>query len=115
MVHIRPASDADWPSLWPIISAVLAAGDTYMLPKDTSESEARSYWMGDGVMTFVAEREGEVMGTYAMRANQRGRGAHVANAGYMVSPDCAGQGIGAAMGEHSLREALRETGHRREF
>lgn len=36
-----------------------------------------------------------------MRANQRGLGSHVANAGYMVRPGYAGQGIGTQLAEHS--------------
>ena len=36
-----------------------------------------------------------------------GNGNHVVNAGYMVSPEAQGQGIGRAMGLHSLKEARR--------
>ena len=103
--RIRRATDADWPAIWPIVAAVIARGDTYALAPDTPEPEAREYWMGPGVTTYVAEAGGEVVGTYAMRANQRGLGSHVANAGYMVRPDRAGRGVGAAMCEHSLAEA----------
>ena len=102
---IRRATDADWPAIWPIVSAVLAGGDTYMLAPDTPEGEARAYWMGPAVATYVAESGGEVVGTYVMRANQQGLGDHVANAGYMVRPGDAGRGVGAALCEHSLGEA----------
>jgi RimJ/RimL family protein N-acetyltransferase len=102
MINIRRASEGDWPAIWAIMSVVLAGGDTYTLAPETSEAEARAYWTGNDIMTWVAELDGAVVGTYAVRANQRGLGAHVANAGYMVSPDVAGKGIGTAMGEHSL-------------
>lgn len=102
---IRRATDADWPAIWPIVAAVLAGGDTYMLAPDTPEAEAREYWMGPGLATYVAEAGGEVVGTYVLRANQRGLGAHVANAGYMVRPGRDGRGLGAALCEHSLAEA----------
>lgn len=108
---IRRAIDADWPALWPIVSAVLAGGDTYPLPRDTSETEAREFWMGPGLTAYVAEFGGEAVGTYALKANQPGRGAHVANAGYMVRPECFGRGVGTALGEHSMA-AARAAGYR---
>ncbi len=108
---IRRATDDDWPAIWPIFHAVVARGDTYTYAPDTSEAEARRLWLGPGVATYVAERDGRVVGTYVLRPNQPGLGAHVANAGYMVAPDAFGGGIGAAMGEHSLHEA-RAAGYR---
>jgi ribosomal protein S18 acetylase RimI-like enzyme len=102
---VRRAADADWPAIWPIFAAVVAGGDTYTYAPDTPEPEARRLWMGPGLATYVAESDGEIVGTYVLRANQPGLGAHVANAGYMVRPGRSGRGIGWAMGEHSLAEA----------
>ena len=47
------------------------------------------------------------MGTYILRPNQSGGGAHVANAAFMVAPDARGHGVGRRMGEHCLSEARR--------
>ena len=102
---VRPATAADWPAMWSIIAAVIARGDSYTLDPATPEAEAREYWTGPGVTTYVMELDGEIVGTYALRANQRGLGSHVANAGYMVRPGRFGRGIGALLCEHSLREA----------
>ena len=52
-----------------------------------------------------------IVGTYVIRPNQPGLGAHVANAGYMVRPDAFGRGTGSALGTHSLEEA-RAAGYR---
>ena len=49
----------------------------------------------------------EVVGTYILRANQAGRGAHLANAAFIVPASARGKGIGRAMGEHCLSEACR--------
>ena len=110
-IRVRRAVADDWPAIWRIFSAVVGAGDTYTYAPDTSEVEARRLWMGDGFITCVAEREGETVGTYLVKPNQPGLGAHVANGGYMVRPDAFGGGIGAALCEHSLAEA-RAAGYR---
>jgi len=103
--QIREALPSDWPAIWPIIAAVAAPGSTYTLEPDVTEDAARAYWMGHGTTAYVAVRGTDVVGTYAMHANQRGLGAHVANAGYMVRPGCEGQGLGAALCRHSLEQA----------
>ena len=108
-VTIRQATADDWPAMWRIIAAVVQSGDTYTLEPDVSEAEARAYWVGDPQATYVAELGGEIVGTYVLRANHRGLGSHVANAGYMVRSDVAGQGIGARLAEHSF-EAARAAG-----
>jgi L-amino acid N-acyltransferase YncA len=108
---IRRAAPDDWPALWSIFSAVVAGGDTYTFAPDTPEANARRFLLGPGTDCFVAERGGEIVGTYVLRPNQPGLGAHVANAGYMVRPGEFGGGIGTAMGEHSLVEA-RAAGYR---
>jgi ribosomal protein S18 acetylase RimI-like enzyme len=48
-----------------------------------------------------------VVGTYYLRANNRGGGAHVANCGYMTAPGATGRGVARAMCAHSLDEARR--------
>jgi len=105
LLTIRRATSTDWPALWQIIAPVAAAGDSYALEPDVTEANAREYWVGTGLSTYVAEMNGEIVGTYVIRANQRGLGAHVANAGYMVHPNHAGRGIGQALCEHSLATA----------
>jgi GNAT superfamily N-acetyltransferase len=98
-------ADEDWPSVWSIISQVAAAGHTYVLEPDISESAAKEYWMGPGLSAYVAEDAGEIVGTYTLKANHRGLGSHVANVGYMVRPGLDGRGVGFQLAEHSLAEA----------
>lgn len=104
-MNIRLAEERDWPALWSIISAVIQTGDTYTLEPDASEAVAKRYWVDDVLETWVAEDQGEIVGTYVLRANQRGLGSHVSNVGYMVRPGSGGRGIGMQMGEHSLANA----------
>jgi L-amino acid N-acyltransferase YncA len=108
---LRRATDADWPAIWAIFRAVIAGGDTYAFAPDMPEADARRAWIGPGLATYVAERDGEIVGTYVLKPNQPALGAHVANAGYMVRPGLFGRGVGTAMAEHSLSEA-RAAGYR---
>jgi ribosomal protein S18 acetylase RimI-like enzyme len=54
---------------------------------------------------FVADDAGTVVGTYYLRANQMGGGAHVANCGYITRAQATGRGIARALGVHSLERA----------
>jgi L-amino acid N-acyltransferase YncA len=106
-MKVRAATKADRDAIWKIFHEVVATGDTYALDPLMSREEALAYWFGANTQTYVAERAGRVMGTYILRPNQSGGGSHVANAGFMVSPDAHGQGIGRTMAEHCLSEARR--------
>lgn len=108
---IRAATEADRDAVWRIIEPIIRAGETYALPRDMSKRDALAYWLAPAQEVFVAERAGEVVGTYYLRVNQQGGGAHVANCGYMTAPAAAGSGIATAMCAHSLGRA-RERGFR---
>lgn len=105
---IRPAIEADHEAIWQILMPTIRAGETYPLARDLNRAEALDYWFSAGHDVFVADEAG-IGGTYYLRANQRGGGAHVANCGYMVAPEARGRGIGRLMCEHSLDRA-RERG-----
>lgn len=107
---IRGAADGDWPAIWAILEPTIRAGETYTLDRDMSEAAARGYWFSPGHDVFVAEADGEVLGTYYLRANQAGGGSHVANCGYMTSAAAQGRGVARAMCEHS-----QDHGRRRGF
>lgn len=85
----------------------MRAGDTFAMPSDLGQQEGIAYWFSPGHAVFLAEFDGEPVGTYLIRANQRGGGDHVANAAYTTAPAMRGRGIARAMGEHSLEEARR--------
>ena len=96
-----------FPRLWPIVEPVIREGETYPLPPDLGYDEAEAYWFAPGNRVFAARAEGEIVGTYYLRANQRGGGAHVANAGFMTAPAARGRGVARAMGMHALATAER--------
>ncbi|UYY77435.1 GNAT family N-acetyltransferase [Sphingomonas sp. R1] len=102
---IRPAAPGDRAAIWAILEPVLRAGETYALNRDLTREAALAYWLGADRIPFVAEAAGEIVGTYYLRANQAGGGAHVANCGYATHPEARGRGIARAMAEHSFAEA----------
>jgi ribosomal protein S18 acetylase RimI-like enzyme len=67
--------------------------------------QALAYWLSAHHVVFVAEEEGEVLGTYYLRANQKGGGSHVGNCGYMTASRASGRGVATAMCVHSLEYA----------
>jgi L-amino acid N-acyltransferase YncA len=107
---IRPALERDFAAIWGIFHAVVAQGDTYAYPAETTRNEARRIWMAPPAVPYVAEQSGRIVGTYALRPNQPGGGDHVANCGYMTHPDARGHGVGGAMCAHSM-QAARERGY----
>jgi ribosomal protein S18 acetylase RimI-like enzyme len=102
---IRPARAEDAAAIWSIIGPTIRAGETYTLDPHLSEADATSYWLSPDKETFVAEEDGAILGTYFMRPNQGGGGAHVCNCGYMTSAAATGRGIARAMCQHSLHHA----------
>jgi ribosomal protein S18 acetylase RimI-like enzyme len=108
-MHIRTASLSDADAIWAILEPTIRAGETYALPVDMSREDALAYWLSREHGVFVAEESESVLGTYFLRANQRGGGSHVCNCGYVTSPHATGRGIARAMCAHSLDRA-RERG-----
>ena len=100
---IRPAVPGDHTAIWDILRPIFRAGDTYTIDTDISEADALAYWTQ--ARTYVAEIDGQILGTYYLKTNQRGGGAHVCNCGYATHPDARGRGVASAMLEHSLKEA----------
>jgi len=91
MLQIRQATASDSAPIWDIFHAVVAPGDTYTFDPGIAREDGLAYWLHSSNWCYVAEREGSVVGTYILRANQPGLGAHVANAAFMVSPVARGQ------------------------
>jgi ribosomal protein S18 acetylase RimI-like enzyme len=108
---IRPARAADAAAIWSIIGPTIRAGETYTLDSQMSEGDALAYWLAPDKETFVAEDDGAIAGTYFMRPNQAGGGAHVCNCGYITGQAATGRGVARAMCQHSLAHA-RTRGYR---
>jgi GNAT superfamily N-acetyltransferase len=104
-INIRPFEEQDWPQVWGVLEPVFRLGQTYAFPPDINETEAHKIWVETPRITYVAEGDGQVVGTYYIKPNQPGQGAHVCNCGYVVAGNMRGHGIAAQMCSHSLEEA----------
>jgi L-amino acid N-acyltransferase YncA len=108
-VNIREARDDDWPSIFPIFSAIVAAGESYTYPPNLSLDDAKAQWMeGAPSRVIVAVDEGRIVGSAKAGPNHPGRGAHVATASFMVDPNAQGQGVGRALGLEVIEWARAE-------
>src|SRR5207244_1944342 len=101
----------DIEAIWRILEPTIRAGETYTLPRDMTQDAALAWWAAPDHEVFVAESAGEILGTYFLRPNQQGGGAHVANCGYITAPGAYGRGVARAMCEHSL-ECAKNRGFR---
>src|SRR5207302_10730852 len=110
-IKIRSPTTKDHDAIWKIFHEIVSAGDTYALDPKMSREEALAYWFRADTRTYVAEKNGRVVGTYILRPNQLGPGSHVANAAFMVASDAQGAGVGRTMAVHCLHEA-RQSGFR---
>lgn len=106
-VSIRRFEEADWPDVLRILKVTLEAGDTYAFAPESTEAEIRKAWVEAPSATYVAVApDGRVLGTYFIKPNQPGLGAHVCNCGYVVAREAQGRGIASAMCRHSQAEAV---------
>jgi ribosomal protein S18 acetylase RimI-like enzyme len=105
MIKLLPCSAETQDAIWGILEPVIRAGETYPLPRDMSREAAIAYWLSPQHEVFVAADGNSIVGTYYLRANNAGGGAHVANCGYMVAKGATGRGVARAMCTHSLAHA----------
>ena len=107
-LKIRPFESDDWNGVWAILEPIFRAAETYAYPPGIAEEDARRQWTEPSNEVFVAEDTSteRIVGTYFLKPNQAGPGAHVCNCGYAVSALTRGQGIASLMCEHSQQRAI---------
>lgn len=105
-ITIRLLEQNDWSKVWSFLEPVFRTGETYTFDREISESQAFHTWVEIPQATFVAEAEDHtILGTYYLKPNQGGGGAHVCNCGYVVAPNARGRGVAFLMCQHSQSEA----------
>lgn len=110
-ITIRPLTPADHAALLSMLLPVFRAGETYTVAPDISADAALAFWTAPEKTVFVAESGGAIIGTYYIRPNQAGGGAHICNCGYITAEAATGRGVARKMLAHSL-ETARAQGYR---
>jgi GNAT superfamily N-acetyltransferase len=102
-VQIRDATAADWPAMWPFMSQIIRAGETYTYDRDLTEDAAKASWMLEPPDRTVVAVDGDtILGTAKMNRNHGGGGSHIASASFMVDSTHGGRGVGRVLGEEVI-------------
>ncbi|MCS6623178.1 GNAT family N-acetyltransferase [Roseibacterium beibuensis] len=106
------ANEQDRSALVDLLLPVFRAGDTYTVDPEIDADGAVALWCAPEKTVFLVEDDaGTVLGTYYIRPNHPGRGAHVCNCGYVTARQSQGKGVARTMLSHSI-ETAREMGYR---
>jgi ribosomal protein S18 acetylase RimI-like enzyme len=88
-----------------MLEPVFRAGDTYAIDPNISYSDALSYWTCADAGSYIIEDESGPLGTYFLKTNAQGGGAHVCNCGFITAPNSGGKGAARAMLDDALTRA----------
>ena len=106
-LEVAPATPDDVADLFEAFSQIVDDGEGYPQAPPLVFEDFREYWLHGKSAVIVARGEGRLVGSYYLKPNFPGRGAHIANAGYFVVKSMRGSGVGEALVEHSIEEARR--------
>jgi L-amino acid N-acyltransferase YncA len=111
-IAIRRVEPGDLEALQTIFNEIVKEGTAFLTTEAVSLQAIRHMWLSGQTEAYVAydQVSGETIGAYLLKPNAHGRGAHIANATYMVKARHRGRDVGQRLGEHSLKRA-RETGY----
>jgi len=103
MIRLATAEDAD--GIWALLQEAFRPGDTYAIDPDINRADALALWCDLPAATYVVDQGGAIVGTYYIKTNQQGGGAHVCNCGYIVGVTARGQGLATQMCKASQTQA----------
>ncbi|MFC2951859.1 GNAT family N-acetyltransferase [Marinicaulis aureus] len=97
-MDICEQGEPDWLDVWRVLEPAFRAGESYPLPRDVSEEDAKRYWIKtDGFNAVARDHNGAVLGVYYLRPDQGGPGDHICNAGYVIAEAARGRGLATAL------------------
>ena len=102
LAPIRPEQDGE---LFQLFARIVASGEGFPQAPPLTRSQFDETWVRPVTVVVAATVDGVLAGAYYLKPNSPGRAAHIANAGYVVSPEHRGLGIGRALVEDSITRA----------
>jgi 8-oxo-dGTP diphosphatase len=108
-IELRPLEESDLPALRALYEVIVKEGVSYPHDRILNDEEFLDYWVTEK-LTVVAcpkncykeDAKDAIAGAFYLKPNWPGRGAHVANAGFIVAPSWRRGGLGRLMGTTML-------------
>jgi ribosomal protein S18 acetylase RimI-like enzyme len=91
--------------LFGLFSDVVASGDGYPHRAPLTRDDFEATWVRPVSAVVGARIDGLLVGAYYLKPNFVGRGAHIANAGYVVAAGHRRSGVGRVLVEDSIVRA----------
>jgi GNAT superfamily N-acetyltransferase len=104
-VTIGPIDPSASVELFELFARVVADGEGYPHLPPLTRGQFEDTWVRPVTTVVAAEVDGGLAGAYYLKPNFPGRGAHIANAGYLVGPAHRSRGIGRLLVEDSISRA----------
>jgi ribosomal protein S18 acetylase RimI-like enzyme len=104
---IHAARPDEYGDLYRAFAEIVAAGEGFPHDPDLALTydDFSDFWLDHKSFVGVATLGGRLAGSYHLKPNFVGRGAHIANAGYFVVRELRGHGIGERLVRHSMKQA----------
>ncbi len=96
-LSIRAVKSDETKAVIDIVEPIVRSAESYAIEPDLSREQIQEWWFSSEHEIRVAVHRDRVIGSYYLRANQRGPGAHIANCGYVTFSDFTRRGVGRAM------------------
>jgi GNAT superfamily N-acetyltransferase len=104
-VRIGPIDSQSNAALFALFARVIAAGEGFPQSPPLTRVEFEATWVHPVTIVVAALVGDQLAGAYYLKPNFPGRGAHIANAGYVVDNSDRGMGVGRALIEDSIARA----------
>ena len=104
-LELVPVTALLFEQFWPVFAAVIQAEETYAYDPQMTFEQAYELWCCLPQECYAAVAGGVVLGSYYIKPNAAGPGAHICNCGYMVAPAARGRGLATLLCNHSQERA----------
>ncbi|MFZ0665238.1 MAG: GNAT family N-acetyltransferase [Acidimicrobiales bacterium] len=111
-LELGPIADGETAGLFMLFNHIVATGEGFPHRPPLTRESFEATWVKPVSVVVVARVAGasgggvgDVAGAYYLKPNFVGKADHIANAGYIVSPDHRRKGIGRALLEDSIWRA----------